>query len=440
MKGKTEPDGVIEKPKFETLEDTKKLKKTKHTEFGGAIGAFLMIFFLPLTMYFVNLACSKDNCDTTHIPKFPVNWRSFFDIEATLIFLGWFSFQAILYMLPVGRVVSGQPTIIGNRARLPYRCNGFFAFVTSILAFCAALYFKVPVTKAYDKFFQLMTSAFLFSFALAVFLYIKAKLAPENKIAPGGNTGNLIYDFFMGHELNPRIGSFDFKFFCEMRPGLIGWTMINLVFLVKDYEKDGEIDPSLALVAFFQALYVADALWFEDAILTTMDIIFEGFGFMLSFGDLAWVPFLYCLQGRYLLEHPLPLPWYCLAGIVVLNSIGFYIFRGSNSQKNEFRKNPNNPALAHLETIPTKKGKRLLVSGWWGLCRKPNYLGDLIMALSWSLPCGFHSAWPYFYPVYFLILLIHRERRDDAICSKKYGAAWDRYCEKVKYRIFPKIY
>ena len=71
--------------------------------------------------------------------------------------------------------------------------SGFFAFVTSILAFCAALYFKVPVTKAYDKFFQLMTSAFLFSFALAVFLYIKAKLAPENKIAPGGNTGRFLY-------------------------------------------------------------------------------------------------------------------------------------------------------------------------------------------------------------------------------------------------------
>ena len=28
------------------------------------------------------------------------------------------------------------------------------------------------------------------------------------------------------------------------------------------------------------------------------------------------------------------------------SAIGFYIFRGSNSQKNEFRKNPHNPALA----------------------------------------------------------------------------------------------
>lgn len=28
----------------------------------------------------------------------------------------------------------------------------------------------------------------------------------------------------MGRELNPRIKDFDIKFFCEMRPGLIGWV------------------------------------------------------------------------------------------------------------------------------------------------------------------------------------------------------------------------
>lgn len=36
--------------------------------------------------------------------------------------------------------------------------------------------------------------------------------------------GNPIYDFILGRELNPRIGSFDFKYFCELRPGLIGWV------------------------------------------------------------------------------------------------------------------------------------------------------------------------------------------------------------------------
>lgn len=51
-----------------------------------------------------------------------------------------------------------------------------------------------------------------------------------------------------------------------------------------------------------------------------MDIITDGFGFMLVFGDLVWVPFLYCLQTRFLAEQGTSLPWYCLVGIAVLNS------------------------------------------------------------------------------------------------------------------------
>ena len=67
----------------------------------------------------------------------------------------------------------------------------------------------------------------------------------------------------MGHELNPRIGSFDFKFFCEMRPGLIGWVMLDVIFLVKNYQEYGEINLPLAFVTISQALYVADGLWLE---------------------------------------------------------------------------------------------------------------------------------------------------------------------------------
>lgn len=44
--------------------------------------------------------------------------------------------------------------------------------------------------------------------------------------------------------------------------------------------------------------------------------------------------------------------------------------------------------LPGLKTIPTATGRRLLASGWWGFVRHPNYLGDIIMALAWSLPCG----------------------------------------------------
>jgi delta14-sterol reductase len=45
--------------------------------------------------------------------------------------------------------------------------------------------------------------------------------------------------------------------------------------------------------------------------------------------------------------------------------------------------------------------------------------GDLIMAFAWSLPTGFDTPITYFYVVYFAILLVHRQMRDDEQCEKK---------------------
>lgn len=419
-------------------EKEKPAAKTKDYEFGGPIGAAFMVVFLPAVLYLVNLACRKDRCTILEVPKMPSTITALVDMEATLIFLGWFAFQAVLAVLPIGRVVEGQPLKTGQR--LKYRLNGFLALLITLVGFGLAVYYKVPLSVLSAKFFKLMTAAVVFSFFLSVCLYIKARFIPPSKVASTGNSGNIVYDFFIGRELNPRVGPLDLKFFCELRPGLIGWVVLNLGFLFEAYSKQGTFPPALTMVVAFQCIYVADALFFEDAILTTMDITHDGFGFMLAFGDLAWVPFLYGLQTRFLFESKFDLPWYCLAPIALLKVVGYYIFRASNSQKNEFRKNPQNPALAKLETIPTPSGKRLLVSGWWGIVRKPNYLGDLLMALSWSLPCGFGHILPYFYPIYFLILLVHRERRDDAQCRRKYGASWDRYCERVRYRIIPYVY
>lgn len=49
-----------------------------------------------------------------------------------------------------------------------------------------------------------------------------------------------------------------------------------------------------------------------------MDIIEEGFGFMLAFGDISWVPVLYSLQARYLVDNPVELSGIRTAVIVIL--------------------------------------------------------------------------------------------------------------------------
>lgn len=55
---------------------------------------------------------------------------------------------------------------------------------------------------------------------------------------------------------------------------------------------------------------------------------------------------------------------------------------------------------------------RLLVDGWWAYSRKPNYVADWIMSLSWGLCQGFCSPIPYFYSVFFIAVLVHRVGRD----------------------------
>ncbi|XP_068664374.1 delta(14)-sterol reductase-like isoform X2 [Aristolochia californica] len=73
----------------------------------------------------------------------------------------------------------------------------------------------------------------------------------------------------------------------------------------------------------------------------------------------------------------------------------------------------------------------------WGVSRHCNYLGELMLALSFSLPCGASSIIPYFYPLYLLILLIWRERRDEERCAQKYKEVWMEYCKLVPWRILP---
>jgi len=95
---------------------------------------------------------------------------------------------------------------------------------------------------------------------------------------------------------------------------------------------------------------------------------------------------------------------------------------------------------ADLTYLKTQRGTKLLTSGWWGVSRHCNYLGDWIMGVGWCLPCGFGSPIPYFYAIYFACLLMHRERRDEAKCHAKYGKDWDKYCSIVKWRIVPYVY
>jgi delta14-sterol reductase len=82
-----------------------------------------------------------------------------------------------------------------------------------------------------------------------------------------------------------------------------------------------------------------------------MDITTDGFGFMLSIGDLAWVPFVYSLQARYLAFNHIELGPLKTAFILFLNGLGYYIFRSANGEKDEFRKGNNPKSLSFRPSL-----------------------------------------------------------------------------------------
>ena len=340
-------------------------------------------------------------------------------------------------------------------------------------------------TFIWDNYTQLITANLGIAFSLACFVYygsfsVKKGNKEQRELAAGGHSGNLIYDWFIGRELNPRVtlplfGTIDIKAWCELRPGMLGWILLDLAFIAHQYKLYGYISDSIILITLFQTLYVFDALYMEPAILTTMDITTDGFGFMLAFGDLAWLPFIYSLQARYLAVYPVHLGLYGIFGVLAVQGFGYYVFRGANNEKNRFRTDPKDPKVAHLKYMETKSGSKLLISGWWGTARHINYLGDWIMAWSYCLPTGIagylvsqNSSHPadghifggtpggprvyqgeakgygmaitYFYVLYFAILLIHREMRDEEKCTRKYGEDWEEYRKKVPWRILPGVY
>ena len=184
----------------------------------------------------------------------------------------------------------------------------------------------------------------------------------------------MLFQFYIGRELNPSIGSFDIKSFNELRPGLILWVLIDISMVCVQAARRGgweNVTWSMWLVLAFQGFYVADGLYNEvgaalgicfpcdvltnlqPAVFTTMDITTDGFGFMLSVGDLTWVPFVYSLQARYLAFRPVEFGLASTAGILAVNALGYWIFRAANGEKNDFRngKNPKSE-WSNFATVP----------------------------------------------------------------------------------------
>ncbi|KAG5654354.1 hypothetical protein H0H81_003812 [Sphagnurus paluster] len=373
-----------------------RLDRHETYEFGGPLGCLAIMTFFPVLMYYLWI-CLWFYDGKLVYPTSQANITPFLarmwnhvktdaspNLYAWKVYSGNVIFQLFLAQVLPGYQQEGLPVPSLNYKTLMYNCNALNSlYVTLVTAAGLHLTGIFRLTEIIDNYGHLMSVAMIYGFAVSLGTYLYAVLT-NTQIRV---SGNVIYDYFMGACLNPRIGSIDLKMWGEVR---IPWVIVFFLAVsggCKQYEQYGYVTPNMAFMILATGLYLNACGKGEECIPQTWDMYHEKWGFLVIFWNLAGVPFSYVYSVVYMASHdPETYRFSTLTYIVMYSTLltAYYIWDTSMSQKSrfkmqsqgitEFRKTfPQLPGciVKNPTYIETAHGNRLLTSGWWAWSRKP---------------------------------------------------------------------
>ncbi|ORY88724.1 ergosterol biosynthesis ERG4/ERG24 [Leucosporidium creatinivorum] len=436
-------------------------------EFGGPLGVAAMMTFFPALFYYLYVClffydgkfATPQDVSTFSGPGGWVDFASTIvglvrehaapNKRAATLYLSLIALQLLLAFTAPGVVQQGLPVSRLGGKTLTYHCNAYSSLYMTI-AIVGAAHFSglFNLADIIDLYGPLLTIATISGFTLAAIVYV---LGEKYRMS-----GNLIYDYFMGSSLNPRIGIVDIKMFAEIRISWILLFALSMGACAKQHQDYGYVSPNLALFSWGTGMYLNACAKGEQYIPQTWDMNYEKFGWLLAYWNFAGVPFSYSFGAIYMATHDpatYRYPTWVYPVLFVVLTVSHCIFDLANGQKSWFKAHqtgtfikrntfPQIPGteLVDPKVIITETGSKLLCDGVWSIVRKPNYTSDWIQALIWGLSTGFGSAIPYWYPVFHLTMLLHRNARDDARCARKYKKSWIEYNKAVPYSFIPYVY
>ncbi|MGI9294713.1 MAG: DUF1295 domain-containing protein [Pseudomonadales bacterium] len=345
----------------------------------------------------------------------------------------------ILHLLLPASEVEGYVTNPDTNLPYSYRLNGLTILVVTTAIWAAIGWLGwLPWDWFYQHRWSSLTGACALGLAYTAILVFNA---------PSGGKP-LIAELFLGRVENMQYaGRVDAKMYLYMAGAIM--LMLNALAAGAHHHVlfGSAANPGVWLYLLLLSFFLLDYLWFERVHLYTYDLFAERLGFKLAWGCLVFYPFFYPigLWGTAHLGTPSTIEkaqWFWLVGSAGVFFLGWSLARGANMQKYLFKRFPDRPFLGRLAPEAITDGKQQVLSnGFWGVARHINYLGEILMATGLALSLGhIASPWPWLYPLYYIALLVPRQRDDDRRCAAKYGALWDEYRAKVPYRIIPRVY
>ncbi|GHT64490.1 7-dehydrocholesterol reductase [Spirochaetia bacterium] len=351
-------------------------------------------------------------------------------------FTPWIAYAVItlLHLVLPGKRIKGYVKNSKTGETLNYRLNGLFVLAASIVVWLVlGLLNWVPLDWLYQVRWPSLTGAVTLGLLFSLIIVVPNRAVKKSPLA----------DFWFGRLENPQYK--DGRIDAKMWLYLIGAVMLQLhvlSFAVHHYTTHEDFNPGIFFGAAMLTWFVWEYLNFERVHLYTYDFIAERVGFKLGFGCLTFYPYFYAVSLWATVDLPNPhRPLGLTICFAILFLLGWSLARGANMQKYYFKTQPEKSFLGIKPETLTDGQHSVLVNGFWGLSRHINYLGEIVMGCAIALSAGYPAVlWVWLYPLYYIGLLFTRQMDDDKICRAKYGALWDAYTKKVKYRIIPHIY
>lgn len=202
-------------------------------------------------------------------------WTGLINLEAVVGTAIWYGLSLVLWSLLPAYEIDGIELKTGGRLKYRLNCKttirttipllanpseAFFSAMAIMVTCAAGTWVSGPNFQVWTfidrNYIQLLTCSIIVAHALAAYVYwksfsVKSHNREKRELAAGGHTGNMLYDYFIGRELNPRVdipyfGEVDIKAFMELRPGMIGWAVLDLAFAAKQYKSYGYVSDSMS--------------------------------------------------------------------------------------------------------------------------------------------------------------------------------------------------
>lgn len=345
-----------------------------NSEFGGSVGALLLIILWCFGGFFVQFICTRQLCDykADRVEKLK-SLGTYLNMEAGVLYIAYTWGVIIVSALPIGSIVR-----VSDRGNQTFVFNGFLTAVLTVSLIVACEYFGYPALKLITRNYQrLLSISIVNALTLSVWFYIRSKYVPVFRQNPFARSGRFLSDFFIGKEINPHWLEIVNIKLVLYRISIVAMLIFNGLFIYKNLKftplpesgANGTLtwieagwhtyetvafDPVALLIATLLVVYALDLLVFESHLTNSFELQCEGVGACLIL-RYALYPHLSSLIAKYTLEHSIAgVPNWTLALIAILFMCGLCLKRGSNRVKHQYRLNAAHPKFSStFEMVPS---------------------------------------------------------------------------------------